>query len=101
MTSWRKDTPITATRDILLQGAQLSCQTAAPCPSGSPSWAASRHGAAVGRGRQLPSIPPQASPGHRAGSSPRPTGTPTELSPEPPVSRVLGCLSPHYKLPQT
>lgn len=42
MTSWRKDTPITATRDILLQGAQLSCQTAAPCPSGSPGGAASR-----------------------------------------------------------
>lgn len=36
MTSWRKDTPITATRDILLQGAQLSCQTAAPCPQRVP-----------------------------------------------------------------
>lgn len=32
MTSWRKDTPITITRDILLQAAQLSCPDGGPPP---------------------------------------------------------------------
>lgn len=102
MTSWRKDTPITVARDILLQEHSCPAQTVAPRPGGSPSWAASRGcGALAAGGGAVAVHPAPGFSGHRAGSSPGPSGTPAELSPQPPVSSVLGCLSPHYKLPQT
>lgn len=84
MTSWRKDTPITVARDILLQEHSCPAQTVAPRPGGSPSWAASRGCGALAAGGRggLPSILPQASPATALAPAPGPLG----LQPSSPPS---------------